>query len=146
MAGAYCKFCGRRCFLYRIVPDGPSKGWGGHMATCAKGRELDLKVLGHTHITAVNPVTEPELAEAIGAWAAGRRGRRAAAIAVEAGEYTWFSGQVDAMFPDPAQAPGVDRMTDADWLGIAYDLGSPLRHFPLVKSYWNKAGQEAARG
>lgn len=56
MAGAYCKFCGRRCFVYRVVPNGPRKGWGGHMATCPKGMEHDLKVLGHTSETAVNPL------------------------------------------------------------------------------------------
>jgi hypothetical protein len=67
MAGAYCKFCSRRCFVYRIVPDGPRKGWGGHMATCPDGMALDLEALGHTHLTAVNPVTDPEAAAAIGA-------------------------------------------------------------------------------
>lgn len=65
MAGAYCKFCGRRCFVYRIVPDGPEKGWGGHMATCREGMMLDLKVLGCTHLTAVNPVLEPEAAQQV---------------------------------------------------------------------------------
>lgn len=65
MAGAYCRYCDRRCFVYRIVPDGPRKGWGGHMATCRPGMEHDLKSLGHTHITAVNPATEPEVADAI---------------------------------------------------------------------------------
>lgn len=67
MAGAYCKFCGRRCFVYRIVPDGPSKGWGGHMATCPDGMALDLKAFGHTHETAVNPVTDGDAAEAVAA-------------------------------------------------------------------------------
>lgn len=65
MAGAYCKFCGQRCFVYRIVPDGPSKGWAGHMATCTEGMRVDLGTLGHTHLTAVNPITDPAAAEAI---------------------------------------------------------------------------------
>lgn len=65
MAGAYCKFCGFRCFVYRIVPDGPMSGWGGHMATCAKGMEFDRSVLGHNSATSVNPVTDPEAAEAV---------------------------------------------------------------------------------
>jgi len=141
VAGAYCKFCGRRCFVWRLVPDGPSKGWGGHMATCTEGMAHDLKVVGHTHLTAVNPITEPELADAIAAELAGERGRKAAGLAVEAAQFTGFAGQVDAMFPDPAQAPGVDRMTDADWLGIACVLRDRARAYPLVKSYWDKAGR-----
>jgi hypothetical protein len=67
MAGAYCKFCGRRCFVYRVVPDGPHKGWAGHLATCQRGMMHDLAQVGHTHLTAVNPVTEPETAAAIAA-------------------------------------------------------------------------------
>lgn len=58
MAGAYCHYCGRRCFVYRVVPDGPSKGWSGHMATCAEGMNHDLAVLGHTHETAANPLVK----------------------------------------------------------------------------------------
>jgi hypothetical protein len=65
MAGAYCKFCGRRCFVYRVIPDGPRQGWGGHLATCLDGMAHDLKKTGHTHITAINPVTEPEAAAAV---------------------------------------------------------------------------------
>lgn len=67
MAGAYCKFCDRRCFVYRIVPDGPSKGWSGHLATCRDGMVHDLAEVGHTHITAINPVLEPDAAAAIAA-------------------------------------------------------------------------------
>lgn len=137
--GPYCDYCKWRCFLIRVVPDGPSKGWSGLMATCTRGMEHDLKVLGHTHLTAVNPITEPGLAEAIGAWVAGRQGRKAAELAVEDSQFTWFAGQVDAMFPDPAQAPGVDRMTDADWLEITYVLRDRARDYPLVRSYWDKA-------
>lgn len=58
MPGCYCKFCGQRCFVHRIVPDGPSAGWNGHMATCPAGMAHDLAVLGHTHLTATNPITE----------------------------------------------------------------------------------------
>lgn len=65
MSGPYCKFCDTRCFVYRIIPDGPSKGWEGHLATCQAGMMHDLKVTGHTHITAVNPVLEPEAADEI---------------------------------------------------------------------------------
>ena len=50
------------------------------------------------------------------------------------------------MFPDPAQAPGVDRMTDADWLYIAVTLRDQPRAYTLVKSYWDKARQEAGHG
>lgn len=65
MAGAYCRYCGRRCFVLRVIPDGPSKGWQGHLATCREGMIHDLKVTGHTHITAINPVTEPDAAAAV---------------------------------------------------------------------------------
>jgi hypothetical protein len=65
MAGAYCKFCGHRCFVLRVIPDGPAKGWTGHLATCRDGMAHDLGVTGHTHITAVNPVIEPEAAAEI---------------------------------------------------------------------------------
>lgn len=67
MAGAYCKFCNRRCFVYRIIPDGPRQGWGGHLTTCVDGMAHDLKETGHTHITAINPVLEPDAAAAIAA-------------------------------------------------------------------------------
>jgi hypothetical protein len=65
MAGAYCKFCGQRCFVLRVIPDGPSKGWEGHMATCGPGMAYDREKTGHTHKTAVNPVTDPDAAAAI---------------------------------------------------------------------------------
>lgn len=65
--GPYCKFCGRRCFVVRVIPDGPRKGWSGCLATCQGGMTHDLKETGHTHLTAVNPVLEPEAAAAIAA-------------------------------------------------------------------------------
>jgi hypothetical protein len=65
MAGSYCYYCGRRCFVLRVVPDGPSKGWTGHLATCRGGMARDLEALGYTHETAVNPVTDPEAAAAV---------------------------------------------------------------------------------
>jgi hypothetical protein len=65
MAGAYCKFCAQRCFVLRVIPDGPSKGRSFHLATCRDGMVHDLKMTGHTHLSAVNPVTEPEAAAAI---------------------------------------------------------------------------------
>lgn len=64
MAGAYCQYCGHRCFVDRVIPDGPMKGWSGHLATCGPGMAHDLKVTGHTHLTAVNPVTDPEITDA----------------------------------------------------------------------------------
>ena len=67
MAGAYCKFCATRCFVLRTIPDGPQKGWTGHLATCAEGIAHDLKVTGHTHLTAINPVTDPEAAAEVAA-------------------------------------------------------------------------------
>lgn len=65
--GPYCKFCDQRCFVVRVIPDGPRKGWSGCMATCGRGMEHDLKETGHTHKTAVNPVTDPDAAARIGA-------------------------------------------------------------------------------
>ena len=65
MAGAYCKFCDRRCFVLRVIPDGPQKGWTGHLATCRRGMEHDLKETEHTHLTAINPILEPEIARQI---------------------------------------------------------------------------------
>ena len=56
MAGAYCKYCDQRCFVFRIIPDGPHKDWAGHLATCAPGMEHDRKVTGHDHTTAINPL------------------------------------------------------------------------------------------
>lgn len=65
MPGAYCKFCARRCFVLRVIPDGPEKGWSGHLATCHSGMELDREKTGHDHTTAVNPITNPERAREI---------------------------------------------------------------------------------
>lgn len=49
--GAYCQFCGHRCFVIRMLPDG---SWSGCMATCAAGMEHDRKQTGHDHTTAIN--------------------------------------------------------------------------------------------
>lgn len=59
MPGTYCQYCGNRCFVLRVIPDGPSKGWAGHMATCQGGMAHDLAVTGHSCLTAVNPTTDP---------------------------------------------------------------------------------------
>ncbi|MDI9829719.1 hypothetical protein [Streptomyces sp. KAU_LT] len=56
MAGAYCKFCDTRCFVYRVIPDGPQAGWAGHLATCAAGMAHDRAETGHDHTTATNPL------------------------------------------------------------------------------------------
>lgn len=52
MAGSYCKFCDRRCFVYRVLSD---RSWSGHMATCQRGMEFDRQQTGHDHTTAINP-------------------------------------------------------------------------------------------
>lgn len=52
MAGAYCQFCGHRCFVYRVLADGR----GFHLATCLKGMKHDRKVCGQDHTTAINPL------------------------------------------------------------------------------------------
>jgi hypothetical protein len=58
MAGAYCKFCGNRCFVYRIMPaDATWKpGEGVHLATCPDGAKHDREGTGYDHTTAVNPM------------------------------------------------------------------------------------------
>jgi hypothetical protein len=61
MAGAYCQYCGHRCFVYRVTPD---RSWAGHMATCDRGAAHDRAALGYNHRTAINPVA---IAHLIGA-------------------------------------------------------------------------------
>jgi hypothetical protein len=51
MAGAYCRYCGHRCFVLRVLPD---FSWSGHLATCAKGMAHDRNSLGYDHTTALN--------------------------------------------------------------------------------------------
>lgn len=55
MAGAYCRYCDSRCFVYRQVIVGGELVWAGHMATCLKGREHDRKELGVDFAQAHNP-------------------------------------------------------------------------------------------
>lgn len=57
MAGAYCRFCHLRCFVLRVIPEGPEKGRVLHLATCRRGMAYDLAHGGYTHLTAINPVT-----------------------------------------------------------------------------------------
>lgn len=56
MAGAYCKFCNRRCFVYRRVIVGGELVWAGHLATCVRGKEHDRAQLGQDADTAHNPL------------------------------------------------------------------------------------------
>lgn len=65
MAGSYCRFCGRRCFVYRVLPD---QSWSGHMATCPSGMALDREKTGYDHTTAINPMvsTTPEMTQTVG--------------------------------------------------------------------------------
>jgi len=59
MAGAYCKFCGHRCFVYRVIPGEPGvrSEWGGHLATCRRGMEHDRQQTGgYDHTNTVNPM------------------------------------------------------------------------------------------
>lgn len=55
MAGAYCKYCNHRCFVYREVIVNGEKLWCGHMATCPKGMEHDRRSLGVSCREAYNP-------------------------------------------------------------------------------------------
>lgn len=55
MAGSYCNYCDRRCFVYREVIVGGQRVWSGHMATCGDGRAHDKRVLGVDYTQAHNP-------------------------------------------------------------------------------------------
>lgn len=57
MAGSYCRYCARRCFVLRQVVVGGVVIWQGHMATCSAGAAHDRSVLGADHSSARNPVT-----------------------------------------------------------------------------------------
>ncbi len=46
MAGAYCRFCDRRCFVWRRVRVGGQVIFSGHLATCADGKAHDRAKLG----------------------------------------------------------------------------------------------------
>lgn len=60
MAGAYCRYCSRRCFALRVIDHGPHQ-WSGHMATCERGAEHDRSVLGgFDHTTARNFIIQPD--------------------------------------------------------------------------------------
>lgn len=56
MAGAYCKFCDHRCFVYRQVIAAGVVLWAGHMATCRDGAEHDRRSLGLDFTQATNPL------------------------------------------------------------------------------------------
>lgn len=60
MAGSYCKYCDRRCFVYRQVIVGGSVIWAGHMATCFEGKAHDRRAIGVDADTAHNPVRLPK--------------------------------------------------------------------------------------
>ncbi|OJZ66815.1 hypothetical protein BRW65_26725 [Mycobacterium paraffinicum] len=55
MAGAYCRYCDHRCFVYREVIVGGEIAWAGHMATCSKGAAHDKRSLGVDFSEAHNP-------------------------------------------------------------------------------------------
>jgi hypothetical protein len=64
MAGAYCMYCDRRCFVYREVIVGGEFLWGGHMATCEHGKQNDREAIGQDADTAHNPLAEQRDREA----------------------------------------------------------------------------------
>lgn len=55
--GNYCKLCGQRCFVSRVMPDDSRwrPGETAHLATCEKGMAQDFKATGYTSLTALNP-------------------------------------------------------------------------------------------
>lgn len=58
MAGAYCMYCGQRCFVYRQVIVGGELVWAGHLATCPRGKQHDREKIGQDADTAHNPLAE----------------------------------------------------------------------------------------
>jgi len=56
MAGSYCQYCDRRCFVSRQVIVAGQLVWAGHMATCERGKEHDRNAIGMDSTTAHNPV------------------------------------------------------------------------------------------
>jgi hypothetical protein len=59
MAGAYCQYCGQRCFVLRTLPDDATSraGQSLHLAACAAGAAHDRESTGYDHTTAVNPMS-----------------------------------------------------------------------------------------
>lgn len=55
MAGAYCRYCGHRCFVYRQIIVAGQRVWDGHMATCGAGAAHDRASLGVSFAEAHNP-------------------------------------------------------------------------------------------
>ena len=55
MPGSYCRYCDRRCFVYRKVIVAGRIVWSGHMATCQEGRAHDRKSIGVDFEEAHNP-------------------------------------------------------------------------------------------
>lgn len=61
MPGAYCRYCGHRCFVYREVwGKDDMLVWAGHLATCQKGKDHDRSILGVDAASAVNPIWPAE--------------------------------------------------------------------------------------
>jgi hypothetical protein len=56
MAGAYCMYCARRCFVSRQVVVSGVVVRSGHMATCERGKQHDRDAIGMDSGTAHNPV------------------------------------------------------------------------------------------
>jgi hypothetical protein len=69
MSGSYCKFCGHRCFVYRLVPNSRVT----HLATCRRGMSFDRERTGYDHTTAFNPLDQEQLDQYIRERAANKR-------------------------------------------------------------------------
>jgi hypothetical protein len=57
MAGAYCQYCDRRCFVLRVMPSDATwnPGQSVHLATCTAGMEHDREQSGYDCTTTTNP-------------------------------------------------------------------------------------------
>ena len=56
MAGSYCTFCDRRCFVERRMPDDARwrPGEHVHLTTCEKGAAHDRQESGYDFTTAIS--------------------------------------------------------------------------------------------
>jgi hypothetical protein len=57
MSGAYCVYCGLRCFVPRTMPADSRwhPGQSVHLATCQRGADHDRRATGYDYTTAINP-------------------------------------------------------------------------------------------
>lgn len=62
--GPYCKFCGNRCFVHRVMPADSTwrPGEPVILATCPRGKASSRDLSGYDADTAINPDERPDAA------------------------------------------------------------------------------------